>query len=118
MKVNQIGSLGEAARFSRMAREHGQVLAASHRSGDNEGGHLAHFAVGFGCGLMKCGVLGGERTAKVNELIRLSEELGGDARPVVDGSPDARIRFAYLNTLKRRTSRRRKARDSNIGELG
>jgi enolase len=77
VKVNQIGSLGEAARFSRMAREHGQVLTASHRSGDNEGGHLAHFAVGFGCGLMKCGVLGGERTAKVNELIRLSEELGG-----------------------------------------
>jgi len=77
VKVNQIGSLGEAARFSRMAREHGQVLAASHRSGDNEGGHLAHFAVGFGCGLMKCGVVGGERTAKVNELIRISEELGG-----------------------------------------
>ncbi len=77
VKVNQIGSLGEAARFSRLAREHKQVLAASHRSGDNEGGHLAHFAVGFGCGLMKCGVLGGERTAKVNELIRLSEEQGG-----------------------------------------
>ncbi|MDA4134246.1 MAG: hypothetical protein OK441_01580 [Thaumarchaeota archaeon] len=77
VKVNQIGSLGEAARFSRLAREHKQVLAASHRSGDNEGGHLAHYAVGFGCGLMKCGVLGGERTAKVNELIRLSEEQGG-----------------------------------------
>ncbi len=77
VKVNQIGSLGEASSFSRLARENGQVLTASHRSGDNEGGHLAHFAVGFGCGLMKCGVLGGERTAKVNELIRISEELGG-----------------------------------------
>jgi enolase 1/2/3 len=59
-----------------MARGDGQVVAASHRSGDNEGGQLAHFAVGFGCGLIKCGVVGGERTAKVNELIRLSERLG------------------------------------------
>jgi enolase len=81
VKVNQIGALGEAARFSKLAREHGQVLAASHRSGDNEGGHLAHFAVGFGCGLMKCGVVGGERTAKVNELIRISEMLGGTLDP-------------------------------------
>ncbi|MGA2665159.1 MAG: enolase C-terminal domain-like protein [Nitrososphaerales archaeon] len=79
VKVNQVGTLGEAARFSRLARENGQTLAASHRSGDNEGGHLAHFAVGFGCGLMKCGIVGGERTAKVNELIRISESLGGRA---------------------------------------
>jgi enolase len=77
VKVNQIGTLGEAQRFSKLASESGQVLAASHRSGDNEGGHLAHFAVGFGCGLMKCGIVGGERTAKVNELIRISETLGG-----------------------------------------
>lgn len=77
VKVNQIGTLGEAAKFSRLARENGQVLAASHRSGDNEGGHLAHFAVGFGCALMKCGIVGGERTAKVNELIRISETIGG-----------------------------------------
>jgi enolase len=85
VKVNQIGSLGEAARFSKLARENGQVLAASHRSGDNEGGHLAHFAVGFGCNLMKCGIVGGERTAKVNELLRISEVLGGhlDASRVV-----------------------------------
>jgi len=85
VKVNQIGTLGEAAKFSRIARECGQVLAASHRSGDNEGGHLAHFAVGLGCALMKCGIVGGERTAKVNELIRLSETIGGplDAGRVV-----------------------------------
>ena len=101
-----------------MAREHGQVLTASHRSGDNEGGHLAHFAVGFGCGLMKCGVLGGERTAKVNELIRLSEEQGGALDQSWMGLLMREVRFEYLNTLKRRTSRRRKARDSNIGELG
>jgi enolase len=77
MKVNQIGTLGEARRFAKMAIDHGQVVAASHRSGDNEGAQLAHFAVGFGCAMMKCGVVGGERTAKLNELIRLSETLDG-----------------------------------------
>jgi enolase len=82
MKVNQIGTLGEARRFSRMAVADGQVVAASHRSGDNEGAQLSHFAVGFGCAMIKCGVVGGERTAKVNELIRLSESLGD----TLDGS--------------------------------
>jgi enolase len=81
MKVNQIGTLGEAHNFARLAKENGQVVVASHRSGDNEGGQLAHFAVGFGCAMIKCGVVGGERTAKLNELIRLSEKLGGALDP-------------------------------------
>lgn len=76
MKVNQIGTLGQARSFSNLAKRHGQVVTASHRSGDNEGGHLAHFAVGFGCGMIKCGIVGGERTSKLNELIRLSEKVG------------------------------------------
>jgi enolase len=76
MKVNQIGTLWEAQEFSALAKRTGHVVAASHRSGDNEGGHLAHFAVGFGCGLMKSGVVGGERTSKLNELLRIGEELG------------------------------------------
>jgi len=77
VKVNQIGTLAEAQRFSRLASENAQLLAASHRSGDNEGGHLAHFAVGFGCALIKCGVVGGERMSKLNELMRISEKLEG-----------------------------------------
>jgi enolase len=56
------------------------VVIASHRSGDNEGGHLAHFAVGFKCALMKSGVVGGERTSKLNELIRIGEQLGTSAK--------------------------------------
>ncbi len=80
MKVNQIGTLWEAQQFSKLAKKTGHVVIASHRSGDNEGGHLAHFAVGFGCGLMKSGVVGGERTSKLNELIRIGEELGTSAR--------------------------------------
>lgn len=80
MKVNQIGTLWEAKEFSDLARKTGQVVAASHRSGDNEWGHLAHFAVGFGCGLIKCGIVGGERTSKLNELLRIEEALGRGAR--------------------------------------
>jgi enolase len=76
MKVNQVGTLGEAIEFSRLARESGQTVIASHRSGDNESPHLAHFAIGMGCGLIKTGVVGGERTAKLNELLRISELLG------------------------------------------
>lgn len=80
MKVNQIGTLWEAQQFSELAKKTGHVAVASHRSGDNEGGHLAHFAVGFGCGLMKSGVVGGERTSKLNELIRIHEALGTTAK--------------------------------------
>ncbi len=80
MKVNQIGTLWEAQEFSSLARKTGHVVVASHRSGDNEGGHLAHFAVGFRCGLIKCGVVGGERTSKLNELMRIGEELGTGAK--------------------------------------
>jgi enolase len=80
MKVNQIGTLWEAQQFSELASKTGHVVIASHRSGDNEGGHLAHFAVGFACGLMKSGVVGGERTSKLNELMRIGEELGTSAR--------------------------------------
>jgi enolase len=78
VKVNQVGTLGEAREFSDAAREAKNTLIASHRSGDNEGAHLAHVALGFGCGLIKCGITGGERTAKLNELIRMSEKLGID----------------------------------------
>jgi len=80
MKVNQIGTLWEAQQFSNLARKTGHLVIASHRSGDNEGGHLAHFAVGFRCGLMKSGVVGGERTSKLNELIRIGEQLGTSAK--------------------------------------
>ena len=80
MKVNQIGTLWEAQQFSSLAKKTGHVVIASHRSGDNEGGHLAHFSVGFKCGLMKSGVVGGERTSKLNELLRIGEQLGTSAK--------------------------------------
>lgn len=83
MKVNQIGTLWEAKEFSDLAKRTGQTVVASHRSGDNEGGHLAHIAVGFGDSLMKSGVVGGERTSKLNELIRIGEALGTSSKMAV-----------------------------------
>jgi enolase len=76
VKVNQIGTLAQASQFASLAKKTDHILAASHRSGDNENAHLAHFAVGFECDLIKCGIVGAERTAKLNELIRVGERLG------------------------------------------
>lgn len=76
MKVNQVGTLGEATQFSKRARESGQTVIASHRSGDNESAQLADLAIGMHCALIKTGIVGGERTAKLNELLRIGESLG------------------------------------------
>ena len=77
IKVNQVGTLGEAAEFGVLAKKSGQTLIASHRSGDNEDSHLADMAIGFGCSLLKCGVVGAERTAKLNGLLRRAEKFAG-----------------------------------------
>jgi len=75
VKVNQVGTLGEAQEFSSSSKKGGQTLIASHRSGDNEDPHLADIAIGFGCALMKCGIVGAERTAKLNALLMRAEKL-------------------------------------------
>ena len=41
---------------------------------------MAHLAVGFRCPIIKTGILGGERVAKLNELVRIADELGEVAR--------------------------------------
>ena len=75
VKVNQVGTLGEAEEFSSSSKRGGQTLIASHRSGDNEDPHLADIAIGFGCALIKCGIVGAERTAKLNALLKRAEKL-------------------------------------------
>jgi enolase len=47
----------------------------SHRSGETTDNAIAHLAVAFSSHAIKTGVVGGERTAKLNELIRIEEEL-------------------------------------------
>ncbi len=71
IKVNQVGTLTDTFRAVDLARARGQSTIASHRSGEVPEGWLAHVAVGIGARGLKCGLLGGERVAKLNELLRL-----------------------------------------------
>ncbi|MFQ6094602.1 MAG: phosphopyruvate hydratase [Candidatus Bathyarchaeia archaeon] len=80
IKVNQVGTLTDAWKTTDMAKKAGYVPVMSHRSGETTAFHIAHLAVGFHCPIIKTGVLGGERTAKLNELIRIEEILGSTGR--------------------------------------
>ncbi|MCI4333066.1 MAG: hypothetical protein L3K01_05005 [Thermoplasmata archaeon] len=71
IKVNQVGTLTDTLATVALARTNDMATVTSHRSGDLPEGWLAHLAVGFGSVGIKCGLLGGERVAKLNELLRL-----------------------------------------------
>jgi len=71
IKVNQVGTLTDTLRTVDLARSRGLATIASHRSGEVPEGWLAHVALGTGARGLKCGLLGGERVAKLNELLRL-----------------------------------------------
>ena len=75
IKPNQIGSLTETYATVKLAKENGVVPVVSHRSGETTDETIAHLAVGFASPLIKTGAIGGERIAKLNELIRIEEEL-------------------------------------------
>ncbi|MFC1631047.1 phosphopyruvate hydratase [Candidatus Omnitrophota bacterium] len=80
IKVNQIGTLSETLAAIRMAGENGFSAVISHRSGETEDTTIAHLAVACGCGQIKTGSTSrSERLAKYNELLRIEEELAGDA---------------------------------------
>ena len=73
LKVNQAGALGDAMDFAETATRNSYQIITSHRSGDTADAHLAHIAIGTGALMMKSGVVGGERIAKLNELLRIDE---------------------------------------------
>ena len=75
IKPNQIGSLSETFAAVKLAKENNIVPVVSHRSGETTDDTIAHLAVGFGSPMIKTGAIGGERIAKLNELIRIEEEL-------------------------------------------
>ena len=75
IKPNQIGSLSETHATVKLAKENGIVPVVSHRSGETTDETIAHLAVGFNSPMIKTGAIGGERIAKLNELIRIEEEL-------------------------------------------
>lgn len=74
IKPNQIGTLTDTFRAVKLAKDNGMYIVVSHRSGETEDNTIAHLSVAFNAKLIKTGVVGGERTAKLNELIRIEEE--------------------------------------------
>lgn len=72
LKVNQAGSLHDALEFASLADERGIRLVTSHRSGESTDPHIAHIGIATGSRMLKAGIVGGERVAKINELLRLS----------------------------------------------
>lgn len=80
VKPNQVGTLTDTFKAVKVARSGGFDVVVSHRSGETEDNYLAHLAVAFNAKLIKTGVVGGERIAKINEMIRIEELL--DARMV------------------------------------
>ena len=73
LKVNQAGSLYEALEFAKLANQNNIKLITSHRSGETIDSHISHIGIGTNSKMLKVGIVGGERIAKLNELIRLSE---------------------------------------------
>jgi len=80
IKPNQIGTLTDAWKAAKMAKEAQYAPVVSHRSGDTVNAEIAHLAVAFHCPIIKTGVIEGARTAKINELIRIEDTLGKRAR--------------------------------------
>ena len=81
VKVNQIGTLSETLRTMEIARGAGYGRVVSHRSGETEDTFIAHLAVATNAGQIKTGAPArSERTAKYNELLRIEERLGKQAR--------------------------------------
>lgn len=71
VKPNQIGTLTDAFDAVELAVENGYDPVISHRSGETEDTTIAHLAVATATPYIKTGAVGGERTAKLNELIRI-----------------------------------------------
>jgi enolase len=73
LKVNQAGSLYDALEFANECNKNDIKLITSHRSGESIDSHIAEIAVATSSKLLKTGVIGGERVAKLNQLVRLVE---------------------------------------------
>ena len=73
LKVNQAGSLQDALEFAEVANQNNVKLITSHRSGESIDSHITHIGLATKSKMLKVGIVGGERVAKLNELIRLSE---------------------------------------------
>ena len=75
IKPNQIGTLTDTYNSIQLAKANKYVPVVSHRSGETTDETIAHLAVAFNAPIIKTGAAGGERIAKLNELVRIEEEL-------------------------------------------
>ena len=75
IKPNQIGTLTDTYNSIQLAKANKYVPVVSHRSGETTDETIAHIAVAFNAPIIKTGAAGGERIAKLNELVRIEEEL-------------------------------------------
>jgi enolase len=81
VKVNQIGTVSETLDAIDLARRNGYTSVISHRSGESEDTFIADLAVATGAGQIKTGSASRtDRIAKYNQLLRIEEELGDNAR--------------------------------------
>jgi len=81
IKVNQIGSVSETLHTMSTARGASFGMMVSHRSGETEDSFISHLVVATNAGQIKTGAPArGERTAKYNQLLRIEESLGDEAR--------------------------------------
>jgi len=74
IKPNQIGTLSDAFDAVELASRNGMDAVISHRSGETEDATIAHLAVATDAPYIKTGTVQGERTAKLNELIRIADD--------------------------------------------
>jgi enolase len=80
VKVNQIGTLTESLDAVELAHRNGYRAIISHRSGETEDATIADLAVATNAGQIKTGAPArSDRVAKYNQLLRIEEELGGQA---------------------------------------
>jgi enolase len=87
VKVNQIGTLSETLDVVDLARRNAYGAVMSHRSGETEDSTIADLAVATSCGQIKTGSLArSDRLAKYNQLLRIEEQLGVQARYAGAGS--------------------------------
>merc|ERR1712096_29905 len=81
LKVNQIGSVSESIAAHNLAKANGWGTMVSHRSGETEDCFIADLVVGLCTGQIKTGApCRSERLAKYNQLLRIEEELGTNAK--------------------------------------
>lgn len=85
LKVNQAGGLYDALEFAAAGARNNISLVTSHRSGESTESHISHIGIATGSKMLKVGVVGGERVAKLNELLRIAESQDGTEHDLIQG---------------------------------